>query len=149
MNRKHSSAAYVVGQTSASGCKGSAAVAKRPQESVATAMNALLCGYREEAQIYLHMLQLTWRQRDILRNGLDLNLFRDLLEEKEDLLRMIEQIDTEMKNAKTLVLACPPPQSSNRRDLEKLLDRLTQTIEEVRTAESNNASLLDGVPESN
>ena len=95
------------------------------------------------------MLRLTWRQRDILRNGLDLNLFRDLLEEKEDLLRTIAQIESEMKSAKSLVLSYPPSQSSGRRELEMLLDRLTETVEEVRIVESNNACLLEAVPSAN
>ncbi len=149
MTGKRSSAAHFVAHASASVREHFAAVASGPQESVASAMDALLSGYREEAEIYLHMLQLTWRQRDILRNGLDLSLFRDLLEEKEALLRMIGQIDTEMKSAKSLVLSYPPSQSPNRRELEKLLDRLTERIEEIRRAESNNAGLLDGIPEAN
>ena len=107
-------------------------------------MHALLHGYREEAEIYLHVLQLTWRQRDVLRNGLDLSLFRDLLEEKENLLRMVAQINSEMKNAKALALSCPLAQSPYRRELETLLDRLADTVEELRIAERSNASLLEG-----
>jgi hypothetical protein len=149
MNRERPGATHDVQQTSAGGREPRAAIASAPRDDVAAAMNAVLSGYREEANIYLYLLQLTWRQRDILRNGLDLSLFRDLLEEKEDLLRMIAQINSEMKNAKSLVLSYPPSQWPNRRELDTLLDRLTDMVEEVRIAEGNNACLLEAVPAAN
>ena len=88
MNRKQPDAAHDLRLTSAD--------TREPRANAASVMNALLNGYREEAEIYLHVLQLTWRQRDVLRNGFDLSLFRDLLEEKENLLRMVAQINSEM-----------------------------------------------------
>jgi len=149
MNRELPGAAHQALDTWASGRGPRAAVASRPPEGAASVMNALLRGYREEALIYLRVLELTWRQRDILRSGLDLSLFRDLLEEKEDLLRMVAQINSEMKSARSLVLSYPPSQQPDRRELEMLLDRLSNTIEEVRIAEGNNACLLEGAPRAN
>ena len=143
MNRKRPGASSQGEPVSASGQESGVAVASRPWEDVAFAMNTLLSGYREEAELYLCVRRLTWRQRDLLRTGLDLNLFRDLLEEKEDLLRMIVQIESEMKSAKSLVLSCPPSECPDRRKLERLLDRLTDTIEEIRIVEGGNACRLE------
>jgi hypothetical protein len=109
-------------------------------------MNALLSGYQEEAELYLRVRRLTWRQREMLRNGMDLSMFSDLLEEKEDLLRVIAEIESEMKSAKSLVLSQPPAKCPNRRKLELLLERLAETIEEIRIVEGNNACLLETIP---
>jgi hypothetical protein len=149
MNRKQSSAAPPLQQASANGHGPCAAVAGRPRESVIFAMNTLLDGYREEAELYLRVRRLAWRQRDLLWSGLDLDLFRDLLEEKEDLLQMIARIESEMKSAKSLVLAHPPSQCPGRRKLETLLDRLTLTIEEIRIIEGSNACRLETIPAAN
>jgi hypothetical protein len=125
------------------------AVASRLREGVTFAMNALLKGYRGEAELYLRVRRLAWRQRDMLRNGLDVNLFGDLLEEKGNLLRMIAQIESEMKSAKSLVLSHSPSQCPGRRALEMLLNRLIGTIEEIRIVERANACLLEVVPAAN
>jgi hypothetical protein len=123
-----------------------AAIPGGVRERAASAMNALLKGYQEEAQLYLRMLRLTWQQRDILRSALDVHRFRDLLEEKEDLLRLIAQIEFEMKDARSFVLSQPPSGCPNRWKLEMLLDRLTEMIEEIRVVEGNNACLLQTIP---
>ncbi|MGD0999834.1 MAG: hypothetical protein ABSA67_03960 [Candidatus Brocadiia bacterium] len=150
MDRERPGAAHDLRQASADdGHEHRAAIAGGPQEGAVSAMNAVLNGYREEAEIYLHVLQLTWRQRDVLRNGFDLSLFRDLLQEKEDLLRMAAQINSEMKNAKSLVLSYPATQWPERRELETVLDRLADTVEEVRIAEDKNACLLETAPSKN
>jgi hypothetical protein len=124
----------------------SAALASRPRDGVASAMNALLNGYREEAELYLRVRRLTWRQGNMLRSRLDLDLFRDLLDEKEDLLRMIAQVESEMKSARSLVLSHPSSQCPDRRKLGTLLDRLTETIEEIRIIEGSNTCLLEAEP---
>jgi hypothetical protein len=107
------------------------------------AMDTLVHGYRAESELYTRVRKLTWRQRDTLREGWDLDRFSDLLEEKEDLLRMIGQIETVMKSARTLVLSRKPSQCPDRWKLEMLLDQLTAMIEEIRVVESANASLLE------
>jgi hypothetical protein len=112
-------------------------------------MKTLLNGYREEAELCLRVWRLAWKQRNLLRDGLELNLFRDLLEEKEALLRMIGQIESEMKSAKSLVLSHPPSQCLDRRKLETLLDRLTEKIEEVRIVEGAHACRLEAAPAAN
>jgi hypothetical protein len=109
MNRKQSGTAQQVRHTSANGDGPSDGVASRSRQNVSSAMNSLLNGYREEASLYLRVRRLAWRQRDILRGKLDLNLFRDLFEEKEDLLRMISRIESEMKSAKS----CSPTRLRN------------------------------------
>ena len=116
---------------------------------VDSAMNTLLNGYREEAGLYLRMLRLTWRQQDVLRSESDLYRFRDLLEEKEELLGRIARIESAMANAKSLVLSQSPAKCPDRWKLEMLLDRLTDTIEEIRIVEGSNARLLEAVPAAN
>jgi hypothetical protein len=112
--------------------------------SLETAINALVHGYREETELYTRVRKLTWSQRYTLREGWNLDRFRDLLDEKEDLLRMIGQIESQMKAAKAFVLSRAPAQCPDRWKLEALLDQLTATIEEIRTVESANATLLEG-----
>jgi len=111
--------------------------------ALADAMDALVRGYSEEIELYSTVRALTRRQSEMLRGGWSLDLFADLLDEKEDLLRMIGQIESLMKKAKSLVLAKKPPEGPNRWKLEKLLDRLTAIIEEIRLLEGDNASILE------
>jgi len=112
--------------------------------NLTAAMDALVHGYREEVELYSTVRAITWRQRDTLREEWNLDRFCDLHDEKEDLLRMIGQIETVMQGAKSLVLSRKPPQSPSRWKLERLLDRLTAMIEEIRALEGANASLLEG-----
>jgi hypothetical protein len=108
-------------------------------------MEALVHGYSEEMQLYSAVRALTLRQRETLCDGWSLDLFGDLLDEKEDLLRMIGQIESLMKNAKSLIMAKKPPEGPNRWKLARLLDRLAAIIEEIRTLEGINASILEDV----
>jgi hypothetical protein len=123
-----------------------ASTAGRASSDLTAAMDTLVHGYRAESELYTRVRRLTWRQRDTLRENWDLDRFSDLLEEKEDLLRMIGQIETVMKSAKTLVLSRKPSQCPSRWKLEALLDQLTAMIEEIRIVESANASLLESAP---
>jgi hypothetical protein len=134
MNRKRTSVAQASKRAPADG---------RATE-ITAAMDALVHGYRTESELYTRVRKLTWSQRYTLREGWNLDRFRDLLDEKEDLLRMIGQIESELKGAKSLVLSRTPSQCPDRWKLETLLDRLTATIEEIRVVESANASLLEG-----
>jgi hypothetical protein len=113
-------------------------------ENLTTAMDALVHGYSEEVELYSTLRALTWSQRDILCDGWNLDRFGDLLDEKEDLLQMIDQIETLMQDAKSLVLSRKPVHCPGRWKLERLLDRLTAMIEEIRAVEGANASLLEG-----
>jgi len=135
MNRKRTSVAQASKR---------APMADRPPADLTAALDTLVDGYRTESELYTRVRKLTWRQRDTLREGWDLDRFSDLLEEKEDLLRMIGQIESVMKSAKTLILSQEPSQVPNRWKLETLLDRLTALIEEIRIVENANATLLDG-----
>ena len=125
--------------------RSSATTAQRnPPENLTAAMDALVHGYSEEMELYSTLRALTWSQRDILCDGWNLDRFGDLLDEKEDLLQMIDQIEAVMQEAKSLVLSRKPPQSPSRWKLERLLDRLAAMIEEIRAVEGANASLLQG-----
>jgi len=116
---------------------------RNPPASLTAAMDALVHGYSAELEIYSTVRALTWRQRDTLCEGWDLDRFGDLLDEKEDLLRMIEQVESVMKGAKSLVLGRKQPECPNRWQLERLLDQLAAMIEEIRALEGANASLLE------
>ena len=120
-----------------------AQASKRAPAALTAALDTLVHGYREESELYTRVRRLTWRQRDTLRDGWDLDQFSDLLEEKEDLLQMIGQIESVMKGAKTLVLGRKQPECPNRWQLERLLDQLAAMIEEIRALEGANASLLE------
>ena len=114
-------------------------------EKVELAVDMLLHGYREELNLYSAVRDLSLAQYGILNNGADLLRFGDLLDEKEDVLRLIGQIDSEMAGAKALVAALPPSTCPRRRQLAALLDRVTDAIEETRAIERDNVSLLDRV----
>ncbi|MGD1000277.1 MAG: hypothetical protein ABSA67_06205 [Candidatus Brocadiia bacterium] len=109
---------------------------------VAAAINALVHGYKEEAQLYTHVRRLTWKQHDTLHEGWDLDQFHDLRDEKEDLLQMVEEIELGMRAARAVVLFKKPPKCPDRSKLDTLLDHMIEIIEEIWTVESDNASLL-------
>ena len=137
MNRKQS------GVAQASQRVATISTARRAPVDLTSAMDTLVHGYREESELYTRVRKLTWRQRDTLREGRNLDRFCDLLDEKEDLLRMIEQVESVMKGAKSLVLGRKQPECPNRWQLERLLDQLAEMIEEIRALEGANASLLE------
>ena len=112
------------------------------QTSVAAAINDLVRGYREEAQLYMRVRRLTWQQHDTLHEGWDLDQFHDLLDEKDDLLQMVEQIESGMHTARAIVLLKKPLECLNRLKLDMVLDHIIETIEEIWIVESDNASLL-------
>lgn len=115
------------------------------EADVAGALQNLTRAYREEAGMYLAVRDITVRQYQALQSA-DLLQFGDLFDEKEDLLAMIDQIDTEAASVKKFVLSTPPDGSATRHKLAILLDRITQVIEEIRLLESHNAAILDGIP---
>ena len=123
--------------------RATATAERNPPANLAAAMDALVHGYSEELELYTTVRALTWRQRRTLDDGWNLARFCDLLDEKEDLLRMIGQIESVMKSAKTLALSRKLAQCPDRWKLERLLDRLTALIEEIREVEGANASLLE------
>lgn len=112
------------------------------QTGVVAAINALVHGYREEAQLYMHVRRLTWKQHDTLHDGWGLDQLHDLGDEKEDLLQMIEQIESGMRTARAVVLLKEPSECLDRSKLDMLLDHMIEIIEEIRIVESDNASLL-------
>jgi hypothetical protein len=115
------------------------------QTDVAAATDTLEHGYREETQLYMHVSRLTWKQHDALREESDLDQFHDLRDEKEDLLQMVEEIESGMRAAQAFVLSKGPSVCLGRFRLNGLLDRLMETLEEIRIVESDNASLLDAI----
>jgi hypothetical protein len=111
------------------------------QSGVAAAIEALEHGYREEAQLYMHVRRLTWKQHEILHEGWDLDQFHDLRDEKEDLLQMVEQIESGLHAARAIVLFRKPLECLDRSKLDMLLDHMIEIIEEIWIVDSDNASL--------
>ena len=111
------------------------------QADIVAAINALVHGYKEEAELYTHVRRLTWKQHDTLHEGW-VDQFNDLREEKEDLLRMVDQIESGMRAARAIVLFKKPLECLNRLKLDTLLDHVIEIIEEICIVESDNASLL-------
>ena len=114
------------------------------QDEVDVAVHVLLRGYGEEANLYSAMRELSLRQLETLRDRRDLARFSDLLDEKEDILRLIGQIDSEMVGAKTFVMTLDPEACPNRDRLRRLLDRVTGIIEDLRAIESENVRHFEG-----
>ena len=115
--------------------------------NVESAVNALVRGYQEETNLYLAMRRLTLSQKEMLANGEDLAWIWDILDAKEDLLKMIEEIEGTMAQAKAVVLSQAPETCPDRWKLTTLLDRLTEIIEELRILENGNAALLRKRPQ--
>ena len=111
--------------------------------NVDVAIDMLLMGYKEELNLYAAVRELTLSQKKILCNGRDLMRFQDMLDEKEDVLRLIDQIEEEMSKAKPVVTSPHPPSSCRRKKLVRVLDQVTETIEEIRALERENVELLD------
>jgi hypothetical protein len=116
-----------------------------PQTDVATAVNVLVHGYGEEAQLYMRIRRLTWKQHDTLHEEWDLDQFQDLLDQKEDLLQMAEQIEAGMQAARAIVLSRGPSACPDRVRLDMLLDHIIEIIEEIWIVESDNASFLNAI----
>ena len=115
--------------------------------NITAAVNALVRGYEEETNLYLAMRRLTLSQKEMLAHGEDLSWVWDILDEKEDLLKMIEEIEGTMGEAKAVVLSQDPETCPNRWKLTPLLERLTEIIEELRVLETGNAALLRRMPQ--
>jgi len=126
---------------------------------VEAAVNSLLSGYQEELNLYLVVRNLTMAQKELLTPqhaavgiaaGLtqraDFMRFTDLLDEKEDILRIIGQIESEMKPSKSLVMSQEPETCPRRWTLATLLDRVADTIDEIRVMERDNVSRLQEIP---
>lgn len=115
------------------------------EADVDVAVNALLRGYQEEAGLYTVVRNLTLSQHRTLRTNRDLMRFSDLLDEKEDLLQLIDQIEEVLAPAKSAVLGSEPSDRDHRRRLAGTLDQVTDLIEEIRILESRNAGMLEMV----
>ena len=111
--------------------------------NVDVAMTMLLTGYKEELNLYSVVRELTLSQQRILHNGRDLMRFNDMLDEKEDVLRLIDQIDEELSKAKTVVTSQRPTSTCRKKELAHVLDQVTETLEDIRAMERENVELLD------
>jgi len=113
---------------------------------VEAAMDILLECYQEELNLYMAVRDLTVRQSRMLRQGADLMRVMRILDEKEDLLGIVGRMESEMRGAKAFVLSQPPEDNPRRQRLVSLLDRLTETIEDIRSMERENIRLLEAAP---
>ena len=113
---------------------------------VESAADTLVQGYEEEINLYLVMRSLTLKQKKMLRAGGDLAEFCDLLDEKDDLLHIIAQMESELTPAKKVVMGQDPDMCPYTWKLAALLARLTRLIREIRIMDTGNAALLQELP---
>jgi len=107
------------------------------------AVEELTSGYEEEARLYATIFQLSLEQRQALRKRGNLRRFADLLEEKEDILRLIGQIDDRMADTREALMSMDLRSCPARERLGALLDCVAMLIEDVRAVEEANAAFLD------
>ena len=115
-------------------------IATKPRPEVA--VEELTRGYEEQARLYARMLELSLEQRETLRKRGAIGHFMDLLEEKEDILRLTGQIDDHMADAKEAMMSVQPEDCPCRERLGALLDCVVMLIEDVRSIETSNALFL-------
>jgi len=118
----------------------------RKGDQIEEALGMLLMGYKEELNLYSVVRRLTLGQRKILNNGRDMLRFNDMHDEKQDVLRLIDQIDKELSKAKKVVTSKHSPHAGPERKLAHVLDRVTETIEGIRSVERENIELLNLQP---
>jgi len=106
------------------------------------AVRMLLCGYREEVNLYEEIRRVCLEQREALAVRQDLAQVCDLLDEKDDILRLIGEIDVQMSDAKTVVLNLCSEDWPEREKLGEVLDRVTGVIEDVRRIEQETVKCL-------
>lgn len=116
------------------------------QEGAGVAVDILLRGYEEEINLYSALRELSLKQRESLRADADLARLCDLLDEKEDLVALIGEIDSEMSRAKSVVLSLRPHTCPHHDRLAGLLDHVAGLIADIRAIEQENMSFLDKVP---
>ncbi len=110
-----------------------------------SAVSDLLQGYAEELRLYERIRTLTLWQGEALRARGDVARFSDLMDEKEDLLRLIGQIEFRLAPARQTVTEHAGKGFPRSIALAAVLDRLTALLGEIRAMESAHAILLDAL----
>lgn len=116
------------------------------RKDIDVAVHLLMEGYEEEINLYSAIRDITLRQKTLLGHKEGIGSFCDLLHEKEEVLNVIDRLDSEMMHAKNLVMRENPDHCPHRWRLAALLDSLQDMIEDIRDAERDNADLLEAVP---
>ena len=116
------------------------------ENRIDNAVMTLLKGYETEVDLYSEIRDLSASQREKLMSQQDLASFCELYNEKEGLLDVLGQIDTELTDAKTVVLTSDPETCPCRERLNNLLGSVTNIIEEICDIERENAAYLEKIP---
>jgi hypothetical protein len=121
-------------------------MANSAMQNVSAAVNTLVHAYEEEINLYRAIRSIASRQKAILANNGSVQEFTDLLDEKDDLLKLIGQIEHSMRPLCAAVLSIQAAACPDRARLAGILDKLMLVIEEAGCVEMENVSMLDAVP---
>ena len=116
------------------------------RKDVKDAVDLLMRGYEEEMNLYATVRELTLRQKEMLRARAGMNPLCALANEKDQVLSLIDRLEKEMAEAKSVVMSRPPRECPNRWRLAALLDSVQDMIEDIREDERGNAEMLVAIP---
>ena len=116
----------------------------KSRDLLGAALDMLVRGYEEELNLYSDVRDLTARQQTELCERHDAQSFRDMLAEKESLLRFIGRIEEQLAPAKVIAMTRRMNGHPSRVKLTALLDAVTDVIEETREMERENVQMLEG-----
>jgi hypothetical protein len=115
------------------------------QNAISQAVHMLMRGYEEEMNLYHIVHSLAQREKDILLSESRPAELGQVLVEKAEALDMIDRIESEMKDAKGIVMAHAPDDCPRRWQLAALLGSVQDMIEDVRDIERDNAYMLEPI----
>ena len=118
----------------------------RSENRIQNAVAVLLKGYETEADLYSEIRDLSLSQRRHLTAQKDLAAFCELYGQKAGLLHVVDQIDAELTDAKTILMTADPETYPCRKCLDDLLGSVTNIIEEICEIERENAACLEKIP---
>jgi len=106
-----------------------------------TTVEQLISGYSLEAEIYTRLLEIARRQGELLEGDGDLDLCAQLFTEKDELLRAISTLETELEPLKRRWWS-EEVSPAFRDRLNGILDTILATIEQLMAQEQRNEQLL-------
>ena len=118
----------------------------RTEAKLNDAVEQVIKGYEEELFLYSAMRDVCAVQLATAEGADEAIRLDDLLDEKEDILTLIDQVDSAMAGAKSAVMSVDPDACPRREMLDDLLDRLACLIEDIRAIERLNIAAVDRRP---
>jgi|GEM_PF-3049055 len=104
----------------------------------------LVAGYSEESVLYQMLFGLTSRQRRCLGDGGNLAEFVELIDQKDNVLRQLERLETELEPLRARWMNVPCAEREKLAEqLNPLFDEVISTIQKTVTLEQDNEQLLE------